>query len=75
MYFFGACLADLINTAAGSGPPHNGVLDDHHLLAFDHVLDRIKFNTHTEFPQKLGGLNKGAADIMVADHPHFIRQP
>jgi len=35
---------------------------------------RIKFNTDTEFAQKLGRLDKCPPDIMVADHPHLIRQ-
>ena len=65
---------NLLNTAAGGCPAHNGILDDHHLFAFDHVMDRIKFNTDPEFTQKLGGLDKGASDVMVADHPHFKRQ-
>ena len=43
-------------------------------FTLDHVMDRIKFNTDPEFTQKLGRLDKGAADIMVADHPHLIRQ-
>ncbi len=32
---------NLLNTAAGSCPPHDGILNDHHLLALDHVPDGV----------------------------------
>jgi len=53
------------------GAPYDRVLNNHHPLLVQDLLDGIELYLHPKIPHGLGRLNKGPADIVVPDNPHL----
>ena len=49
-------------------------VDEHDALAFDHRAVGVVLHPDAELANRLGRLNEGAPDIMVADDAEFERQ-
>ena len=70
-HFLGAGLPQGIDPGAGGGAPDDGVFDHHHPLALEDFPHRVEFDPDGEIPHALGRLDEGAADVVIADDPHF----
>ena len=70
-HFLGAGLPEGLDPGAGGGAPDDGVLDHHHPFALEDLPHGVELNPDGEIPHALGGLDEGAADVVIADHPHF----
>ena len=53
--------------------PDDRVFDDDDILAPEQFFDGIELHAHAEVAHALGGLDEGAADIMVAHQPQLER--
>ena len=52
-----------------------GVVDDDEPLAGDDVPQRVQLEPDAELPDRLAGLDEGAADVGVLDQPLPVRDP
>src|SRR5437763_3979250 len=57
------------------GAAHQRVVDQDDALALDRGAVGRMLHAHAEFAHALGGLDEGAADIMVADDAELERHP
>src|SRR5260370_8078871 len=64
------CSSDLADDLAAGGSAHDGIVDEHHALAFNQATDGIELELHTEIADSLRRLDKGAADVMIANQAH-----
>ena len=53
---------------------HDRIVDQHDALAGDHRAVGVVLQAHAEFADRLGRLDEGPPDIMVADDAEFERQ-
>ena len=74
VHFGGSRLLEHRDDAPRGRAAHDRVVDQHHALAPDNRTHGRKFHPHALLAQLLRGLDKGAADILVLDNSHFIRQ-
>ena len=51
---------------------NDGVVDQNDALALKQGARRVELHTHAEVAHTLGGLDEGAADVVVADEPEVI---
>ena len=63
----GAGLAKIDDAGAGRGAADDGVIDDDDTPAGDGFLDEVELYADIEVANQLGGLEEGAANVMVAD--------
>ena len=54
------------------GPAHDGVVNENHTLARQEATDGIVLDLDPEIPDRLGGLDEGAPDIVIADQRRVI---
>ena len=57
----------------GGRSPDDGVVHQHDPLPIHDAAHRGKFHLHAQFPQRLHGLDEGAAHILVLHEAHLIR--
>ena len=74
MHLGGAGLAHHAHHAHRIGAAHDGIVDQHHPLAGQHRAVGAQLHAHAHFARVLGGLDEGAADIVVADDAHLEGQ-
>ena len=55
------------------GAAHHAVVDQHDALAGDHRAVGVVLEAHAEFADRLGRLDEGAADIVIADDAELVR--
>src|SRR3989339_1507905 len=68
-------LPQVPDTVSAGRSPDDGILDDHDLLADNKRLHRIELDPDAEIPHRLTRLDEGSPHVMIADHPHFERNP
>ena len=73
MHFFRACVADHAHDLAAGGAAHDGVVDQHHALAFEQSAHRIQLQLHSEVAHALPRLDERAADVVIADQAEAER--
>ena len=56
----------------GGGAAHDGVVDEHHALALHGGSDGVELDAHAVLPLLLGGLDEGAADVLVFDEADAV---
>jgi hypothetical protein len=59
---------------ARSGAANNGVVNEDDTLAVEQIADRVELEADAEVADALLGLNKGAADVVIADEAETERQ-
>jgi hypothetical protein len=67
VHLAGPGLADHAHDLARGGAAHDGVVDQHHALAFQHRAVGAVLHAHAELAHALGRLDEGAARIVAAD--------
>src|SRR5437899_2118598 len=60
---------------AAGRPAHDGVVDDDHPPAFQHLAHRVELHLDAEVTDALLGLDERAPDVVVADQPHLVTGP
>src|SRR5258708_6706479 len=73
--FFCADFANHADDFAAGGAADDGIIDEYHALAFDQAADGIELELHAEITDGLRRLDKGAANVVVADQAHAERNP
>src|SRR5271163_1374671 len=71
--FAGAGLADHAYDFPACGAANDGVVDENDALAFDEAADGIEFQFHAEIANGLRRLDKGTANVVIADQAHAER--
>ena len=71
MDLLGPCLAQHSDQLLRSGPPDDGIV--HHNDAFppQHTPDRIEFDQYPDIPGRLARMDKGSANIVIANQSQF----
>src|SRR5262245_60131132 len=67
MDFAGSGLAHHANYLAAGGASNNGVVHQHDTLALQEIADGVEFELDTKITDRLRGLDKRTAHIMIAD--------
>ena len=75
MDLFRARAPDHLDDLAHGSAAHDGIVDDDDPLAIQNAGNGIVFYARAEIPDALGGLDEGAAYVMVADEPPFHGDP
>src|SRR4029453_17597571 len=75
MHLARACLAHHLHDLHRSRAAHHAVVDQHDALALDLAFIGAVLQLYAELPDALLGLDKGSADIVIADDAVFERQP
>ena len=57
---------------AGRRAAHDRVIHDNHAFALHGLHDEIQFHAHIEVANALGGLDEGAADVVIANECRII---
>ena len=73
MHFLGARVAHHANDLLAGGAAHDGIVDQHHALARQHMAHRIQLQLHAEVAHPLLRLDEGAANVVVADQSELQR--
>ena len=79
MHFSGAGAAHHADNFAAGGAANDGVVDEDDALAFEQIVHRVELEADAEVADALLGLDKCAADVVVADeaeaegHAGFFR--
>ena len=60
-----AGLSQKLHDAHGGGAPNDGIVHQHHALPLYRGGNGVQFDAHLHFAAFLGGLNEGAADVLV----------
>ena len=74
VHFLCASRANERHEAARGGAAHDGVVDHHHTLAFEHLAHRVVLETHLCVARGLRGLDERAANVVIADERELVRQ-
>ena len=72
MHFLGTGLAQQADGAGAGRAAHDRVIDQHNALALDGGGDGVQLDAHAALTLGLGGLDKGAADILVLDKANAV---
>ena len=67
MHFARAGIAHHFDDLHRSGAAHDRIVDQYHALAVDMDAVGVVLQAHAEMADMVGGLDEGAADIVVAD--------
>ena len=73
MHLLGAGLAHHLHDLHRGGAAHEAVVDQHDALARDHRAVGVVLQADAELADRLGRLDEGAADIVVADDAELER--
>ena len=71
MHFLGSHIPQGPNPAPAGGAANNGIFDNDYPFTLEQRAYRVELDPHGKIAHGLGGLDKGAAHVMIADHPHF----
>src|ERR1035438_7387759 len=73
MHFFRARFLHHANDLATGRSSDDGVVYSHHAFTFDQCANWIELELDAKVPNRLRGLNKSAADIVIPDQAHAKR--
>ena len=65
--FLCAGFAEALHAGHRGGAAHDAVVHDHDAFPAHHLLDEVELHAHIEIADELRGLEKGAADVVIAD--------
>ena len=74
MHLARAGVAHHLHDLDAGGAAHDRIVDQHDALALDHGAVGVVLHAHAELADRLGRLDEGAPDIVVADDAEFERQ-
>ena len=64
--FLGAALAQIFYAGHGGGAAHDAVIHHDDALPLHHLADEVQLHADIEVADELRGLEKGAADVVIA---------
>ena len=67
MHFARARLPHHAHDLAAGGAAHDGIVHQHHALAFQQMPHRVQLQLHAEIADGLRGLDERAAHVVIAD--------
>ena len=74
MHLARARFAHHLHDLDAGGAAHDRIVDQHDALAVDDGAVGVVLQAHAEFADRLGRLDEGAPDVMVADDAELERQ-
>ena len=75
MHLARAGLADHLDDLLAGGAAHDRIVDEDDPLALQHVAVGVVLQLHAHVADRVGRLDEGAADIVVADDAEFEGKP
>ena len=73
MYFFRACVANHAHDLPAGGAAHDGVVDQHDALAFEHSCGRDSVLVSRRSRERFAGLDESAAHVVIANESETKR--
>src|SRR5438105_3961697 len=73
VHFFGTCGPHHLHNLAAGGAPDDGIVDQYDPFARKQMLDRIQLNLYAEVSNTGFRLDKGSANVVIADQAESER--